>query len=166
MSASHLRGLRGQLDPVLTNLALGYKQADFIAEKIFPVVFTEKEGVRVPVFGKGSFVEYQTERAVGAASNVITLDSPSFMPVVLEEHDLAAGVDYREQAESMYDERAKATRRAVKGVQLRQEIETAALLQNKTLIRWQTSKPPAKRCVPAAVYARRCWWSVQACWRH
>ena len=56
MSASHLRGLRGQLDPVLTNLALGYKQADFIAEKIFPVVFTEKEGVRVPVFGKGSFV--------------------------------------------------------------------------------------------------------------
>ena len=79
MSASHLRGLRGQLDPVLTNLALGYKQADFIAEKIFPVVFTEKEGVRVPVFGKGSFVEYQTERAVGAASNVITLDSPSFM---------------------------------------------------------------------------------------
>lgn len=115
----------------MTNLALGYKQADFIAEKIFPVVFTEKEGVRVPVFGKGSFVEYQTERAVGAASNVITLDSPSFMPVVLEEHDLAAGVDYREQAESMYDERAKATRRAVKGVQLRQEIETAALLQNK-----------------------------------
>ena len=132
MSASHLRGMRGQLDPVLTNLALGYKQADFIAEKIFPVVFTEKEGVRVPVFGKGSFVEYQTERAVGAASNVITLDSPSFMPVVLEEHDLAAGVDYREQAESMYDERAKATCRAVKGVQLRQEIETAALLQNKS----------------------------------
>ena len=84
MSASHLRGLRGQLDPVLTKLALGYKQADFIAEKIFPEVFADKEGLRVPVFGKGSFVEYQTERAVGAASNVITLDSPNFMPVVLE----------------------------------------------------------------------------------
>lgn len=132
MSASHLRGLRGQYDPVLTNIALGYKQANFIAEKIFPQVFADKEGLRVPVFGKGSFVEYQTERAVGAASNVITLDSPSFMPVVLEEHDLAAGVDYREQAESMYDERAKATRRVVNGVQLRQEIETAALLQNKS----------------------------------
>ncbi|HFC8550130.1 TPA: hypothetical protein ACFRHD_000019 [Neisseria lactamica] len=132
MSASHLRGLRGRLDPVLTNLALGYKQADFIAEKIFPVVFTEKEGVRVPVFGKGSFVEYQTERAVGAASNVIASDTPDYLSVVLEEHDLSAGVDYREQAESMYDERAKATRRAVKGVMLRQEIEAATLLQSKS----------------------------------
>ena len=131
MSASHLRKLRGQIDPVLTNLALGYKQAEFIGEKIMPVVFTDREGVQVPKFGKGLFVEYATERAVGAASNVITLDSPSFLPIVLEEHDLAVGVDYREQAESMFDEQAKATRRATIGVQLRQEVETAALLQNR-----------------------------------
>lgn len=131
MSASHLRKLRGQIDPVLTNLALGYKQSEFIGEKIMPVVFTDREGVQVPKFGKGSFVEYATERAVGAASNVITLDRPSFLPIVLEEHDLAVGVDYREQAESMFDEQAKATRRATIGVQLRQEVETAALLQNR-----------------------------------
>lgn len=55
--SSHLRRLRGQVDPVLTNLAVGYKNAEFIAEKIFPQVFTDKEGVQVPVFGKGSFVE-------------------------------------------------------------------------------------------------------------
>lgn len=132
MSTSHLKKLRGQVDPVLTQLALGYKQADFIGERIMPVVFTDKEGVRIPLFGKGSFVEYDTERAVGAASNIITLDSPNYMPVVLEEHDLAAGVDYREQAESQYDERAKATRRVVRGIQLRQEIETAALVTAKS----------------------------------
>ena len=131
MSASHLRKLRGQIDPVLTNLALGYKQSEFVGERIMPVVFTDREGVQVPKFGKGSFVEYATERAVGAASNVITLDSPSFLPIVLEEHDLAVGVDYREQAESMFDEQAKATRRATIGVQLRQEVETATLLQNR-----------------------------------
>ena len=130
--STHLRKLRGQIDPVLTNLAVGYKNAEFIAEKIFPQVLTDAEGVQVPVFGKGSFVEYDTKRAVGAASNVITLDSPNFLPVVLEEHDLAAGVDYREQAESLFNEQAKATRRATKGVQLRQEIETAALLQAKS----------------------------------
>lgn len=131
MSASHLRKLRGQIDPVLTQIAVGYKQGEFIGEKIFPVVFTDREGVQVPKFGKGSVVEYSTERAVGAASNIITLDSPSYLPVVLEEHDLAAGVDYREEAESLFDEQAKATRRATLGVQLRQEIETATLLQNK-----------------------------------
>lgn len=132
MSASRLRKLRGQIDPVLTNLAFGYKQAEFIGEKIMPVVFTDAEGIQAPKFGKGSFVEYQTERAVGAASNVITMDVPSYLPVVLEEHDLAAGVDYREEAESLFDEQAKATRRATSGVQLRQEIETATLLQSKS----------------------------------
>ena len=131
MSAVHLKNLR-QVDQVLTHLALGYKQGDFVGERIMPVVFTEKEGVQVPVFGKGSFVEYDTERAVGAASNVITLDRPNKMSVVLEEHDLAAGVDYREQAESMYDEKAKATRRVTRGIQLRQELEIAALLQAKS----------------------------------
>lgn len=131
MSAAHLRKLRGQIDPVLTNLAVGYKQAEFVGEKIMPVVFTDKEGLQVPTFGKGSFVEYDTERAVGAASNVITLGVPNYLPVVLEEHDLAAGVDYREEAESLFDEQAKATRRVTSGVQLRQEIETATLLQSK-----------------------------------
>ena len=52
MSTSHLKNLRGQIDPVLTQLALGMKQAEFVAERIMPVVFTDKEGVRVPVFGK------------------------------------------------------------------------------------------------------------------
>ena len=52
--STHLKQLRGQIDPVLTNLALGYKQAEFIGERIMPVVFTDKEGLRVPVFGKGS----------------------------------------------------------------------------------------------------------------
>lgn len=131
--SSHLRKLRGQIDPVLTQIAVGYKQGEFISEKIMPVVYTDKEGVQVPKFGKGSVVEYATERAVGAASNIITLDTPSYLPVVLEEHDLAAGVDYREQAESLFDEQAKATRRATVGVQLRQEMEAATLLQSKTV---------------------------------
>ncbi len=131
MSAAHLRKLRGQIDPVLTQIAVGYKQGGLIGEKIMPVVWADREGIQVPKFGKGSFVEYSTERAVGAASNIITLDAPAYLPVVLEEHDLAAPADYREQAESLFDGQAKATRRATSGVQLRQEIETATLLQSK-----------------------------------
>lgn len=128
--SKYLAELR-ERDEVLTNLAVGYRQAGFVGEKIAPVVMTEKEGVKVPVFGKGSFVEYETERAVGAASNVITLDRGKTMPVVLEEHDLAAGVDYREQHESRHDEKAKATRRVTTGIQLKQELEIARLIQDK-----------------------------------
>lgn len=127
----HLKNMR-QVDPVLTQLAQGYRQSNFIGEQAFPVVYVDKEGVRVPMYGKGSFVEYQTERAPHAASNVITLDKASLLPVVLEEHDLAAGVDYREKNESMFDEKAKATRRVTSGIQLRQELDVARLLQDRT----------------------------------
>lgn len=130
--SKHLAALR-EKDEVLTHLAVGYRQAGFVGEQIAPVVYTEKEGIKVPVFGKGSFVEYETERAVGAASNVITLDRGKTMPVVLEEHDLAAGVDYREQHESRHDEKAKAARRVTAGIQLKQELEIARLIQDKSV---------------------------------
>ena len=130
--SKHLAALR-EKDPVLTNLAVGYKQGRFIGEQIAPTVYVDKEGIQVPVFGKGSFVEYETERAVGAESNVITLDRGTKLPVVLEEHDLAIGVDYREQAESQFDEHAKATRRVTGAIQLKQEIEIARLIQSKNV---------------------------------
>ena len=130
--SAHLKNLR-QVDPVLTQLAQGFRQAGLIAEKIMPVVPVDKEGVKVPVFGKGSVLSYETERAPGADSNVITLDQASYLPIVLDEHDLSAPVDYREKAESLFDEQAKATRRVTAGVQLRQEIETAALVQKSSV---------------------------------
>lgn len=128
----HLKNLR-QVDPVLTNLAQGYHQAGLIAESVMPMVPTDKEGVKVPIFGKGSVLSYETERAPGAESNVITIEKSGMLPIVLDEHDLAAPVDYREQAESLFDEQAKATRRVTAGVQLRQEIETAALVQRSSV---------------------------------
>lgn len=130
--SKYLAGLR-EHDEVLTRLAIGHKQAAFVGERIAPPVYVDKEGIKVPRYGKGSFVEYDTERVVGADSNVITLDSGGHLPVVLEEHDLAAGVDYRVQHESRFDEKAKATRRVTAGIQLKQELEIARLLQNKAV---------------------------------
>ena len=57
--SDYLKGKR-VVDPVLTSIARGYKNAAFIGERIFPVVLTDKEGVRVPTFGKTAFVEYDT----------------------------------------------------------------------------------------------------------
>ena len=130
--SAHLKNLR-QIDPVLTQLAIGYKQNEFIAETVMPVVGVDKEGNRVPVFGKGSFVSYETERAAGAESNIVTVDAASMMDVVLAEHDLAVPVDYREKAESMFDMRVKATYKATNGIKLHQEIQTAELVQNDSV---------------------------------
>lgn len=120
-------------DPILTTVARGYKNATLIHEQLFPVVGVDKEGLKVPVFGKGVFATYDTIRAVATKTNVLTREKTATMSLTLDEHDLAAAVDYREQHESMFNEQAKAMKRVVKGVQLSKERAAAALLLDKTL---------------------------------
>ncbi|EAV2732816.1 hypothetical protein A6548_003681 [Salmonella enterica subsp. enterica serovar Apapa] len=127
--SDYLKGKR-VVDPVLTSIARGYKNAAFVGENIFPIVPTDKEGVTVPTFGKSAFVEYDTERAVGANSNILVREKTGKLDLVLNEHDLAAPVDYREQAESMFNEEAKAIRRVTNGVNLRRELYAARLAQD------------------------------------
>ncbi|EKP2161643.1 hypothetical protein OFY85_004457 [Salmonella enterica] len=127
--SDYLKGKR-VVDPVLTSIARGYKNAAFIGERIFPIVETDKEGVTVPTFGKTAFVEFETQRAVGADSNVLVREKTGTLDLVLNEHDLAAPVDYREKAESMFNEESKAIRRVTNGVNLKRELYAARLAQD------------------------------------
>ncbi|WP_369436618.1 hypothetical protein [Serratia marcescens] len=127
--SDYLKGKR-VVDPVLTTVARGYKNAAFIGDQLFPVVQMEKEGAKVPTFGKGVFAVYDTKRAVGADSNIMIREKQDTMDILLDEHDLAAPVDYREQHESMFNEEAKAARRATNGIELRREIYAAEMAQN------------------------------------
>lgn len=88
--SDYLKGKR-VVDPVLTSIARGYKNAAFIGERIFPVVLTDKEGVRVPTFGKTAFVEYDTERAVGADSNVLVREKTGTLDWCWSERSGCAG---------------------------------------------------------------------------
>lgn len=121
------------VDPVLTTVARGYKNAAFIGEQLFPIVAVEKEGIKVPTFGNGVFAVYETKRAVGADSNVMIRENASSLDIVLDEHDLAAPVDHREQAESMFNEEAKAAKRATNGILLRRELYAAQMAQDSKI---------------------------------
>ncbi|EGA4953600.1 hypothetical protein H5V84_002504 [Salmonella enterica] len=132
MSSEYLKGKR-IADPILTSVARGYKNADFISSFIFPRIGVEKEGIKVPTFGKGVFATYETLRAMGAASNIAIREKTGVMGIVLDEHDLAFTVDYREQHESMFNEQAKAVKRARNGILLSQEVAAAAMAQNTSL---------------------------------
>lgn len=127
--SDYLKGKR-VVDPVLTSVARGYKNAAFIGDQLFPVVHMEKEGAKVPTFGKGVFAVYETKRAVGADSNIMIREKQDTMDILLDEHDLAAPVDYREQHESMFNEEAKAARRVTHGIELRREIYAAKMAQD------------------------------------
>ncbi|MDR2925944.1 MAG: hypothetical protein LBU76_08390 [Azoarcus sp.] len=118
------------VDPVLTEIARGYRNAAHIGEALFPVVPVDKEGVIVPLFGKEAFRLWDTERAIRAASNVMTPDDIHTLDVVLREHDLAYPVDYREQAEAMFDQESRAAIRVKDAIDLKREWGYAALAQN------------------------------------
>ena len=43
------------VDPVLTELAQGYYNGNMISEVLFPVAETQKEGGKIPTFGRVAF---------------------------------------------------------------------------------------------------------------
>ncbi|STB70535.1 hypothetical protein [Chromobacterium violaceum] len=118
------------VDPVLTNLARGYRNAAYIGENLFPLAPMEKEAGIIPLFGKEAFLLWETERAIRGKTNVMIADDPDTLDVVLREHDLAYPVDVREQAESMFNEEAKAAKRVKDAIDLRREVTAAYLAQN------------------------------------
>jgi len=118
------------VDPVLTNLAIGYTNAEFVAEVLFPTVSVDKEGGKIPKFGKEHFKIYRTLRAIRAKSNRIYSEAPNTIPYACDEHDLEEPIDYREKAESMFPIEAAATFRVTEGVQLGREKAAADLAQD------------------------------------
>ncbi len=118
------------VDPVLSALALGYSNAEFIGHHLLPFVEVEKEGGKIPKFGKDAFKIYKTERALRAASNQIVPDEPDDVTVVLTEHDLEFPIDYREDAEAAYPLQSYATYRVTEGIRIRHEKMVADLVQN------------------------------------
>lgn len=119
-----------QVDPVLTNLAMGYSNDELVADQVLPVVDLDKEAGKIPKFGKEAFRMHNTERALRAASNRIAPEDIGQADVVMDEHDLEYPIDYREDAEAAFDLEAHATYRATEGVLLRREKAVADMVQN------------------------------------
>lgn len=117
-------------DPVLTNLAIGYSNDQLVGDALMPFVLVDKEGGKIPVFGKEHFKLYATERALRAKSNRIAPEDIGTIDIALDEHDLEYPIDYREDAESAFPLQARATAVVTEGIRLRHEVMVATLAQN------------------------------------
>jgi hypothetical protein len=118
------------VDPVLTNLSVGYSNADLVGDVLFPFVPVDKEGGKIPKFGKEAFKIYNTERALRAKSNRINPEDIDSVTVSLDEHDLEYPIDYRESDEAAFPLEAHATHVVTEGIRLRHEKKVADLSQN------------------------------------
>lgn len=118
------------VDPVLTSLAIGYSNEQLVGDQLMPFVSLDKEGGKIPLFGKEHFKVYATERALRAKSNRINPEDIGSVDVAMDEHDLEYPIDYREDAESAFPLQSRATFVTTEGIRLRHEVMVADIVQN------------------------------------
>lgn len=120
-----------RINAYLSEIARGYGNNSFIADKLFPTIPSEKEKIDIFEFNKEAFQIYDTERAIRANSNVISPKGFNKHSATLKEHDLAYPIDYREEEEA---EKIKlqvhATNVVTQGLYLKHEKQCAELAQN------------------------------------
>jgi hypothetical protein len=79
------------IDPILTNVAQGYRNGDMVGYNLFPRVPVQVAGGQIIEFGKESFRLYNTRRAPGGATKRIESGYLG-KPYALENHALEATV--------------------------------------------------------------------------
>lgn len=114
------------VDPVLTELARGYTNAEFVAEGIFPRVDLDKETGKIPQFGMEAFKEHNTARALRGNTNILSVDARSTIDISMTEHDLGYPLDLREKAESTLDEQKVGLKIVQNIIAMRRELDAAA----------------------------------------
>lgn len=120
-----------RINAYLSEVARGYRNNAFVADVLFPTIYSEKEKIDIFEFNKEAFNIYDTERAIRANSNVISPQGFKKHTTTLTEHDLSYPIDYREEQEA---EKIKlqlhATNVVTNGLQLKHEKQCADLVQN------------------------------------
>lgn len=119
------------VDPVLTTLARGYTNNEFVGTKLFPRVSAVKEAGKIPQFGKEAFKLYNSKRAIRGMSNRISPGGrDANIEFVMDEQDLEYPIDYREKEEDIFDAEQNATTVVSGGLGLNLEYEAATIAQD------------------------------------
>ena len=120
-----------RINAYLSEVARGYGNNAFVAENLFPTIYSEKEKIDIFEFNKEAFNIYDTERAIRANSNVISPQGFKKYTTTLTEHDLSYPIDYRAEQEA---EKVKlqlhATNVVTEGLKLKLEKQCADLAQD------------------------------------
>lgn len=124
--------LQGEYDPILTEIAQGYKNQAFIGDELFPVVEVEKEFGKTPRFGLENLRIYDSIRAIKAQPKQTELEDFSFSEYRLEEHSLELPIDWRESEASKELVRLEsyAARVVMDSLLLEREYKISQLAQN------------------------------------
>jgi hypothetical protein len=76
------------VDPVLTNVSIGYQNAAYVADQLFPTLPVAKQSGKHFIYDKGRFRINDNLRGTGAASKEVTLSLTTGLPYFCEDHAL------------------------------------------------------------------------------
>lgn len=121
------------VDPVLTNVAHGYQNAERVGNFLFPRVASPKRGARIIKFGKEAFFKYAMRRAPGAKKQRVMFGYASD-PIALVQDALEAQVpiEWIDEAQGLpnIDQESRAVNNVMSSLTLGLECEQAALATN------------------------------------
>jgi len=132
---SYLDNLRLGQNPVLTNLAMGYSNAEFIADKIFPVIPTTAfPTLRVPEMNRDHLKIISDVRTLYGDAVEGKNGALTYADVSLREHTQKRRIDIQEQINaSVIDLRKTRTFALTEGMLLNIEKDVADIVQNNAL---------------------------------
>lgn len=125
------------IDPILTNIARGYQNSEFVGQKLFPVVPVRQRGGKVIQFGIEDFRIYNTGRAPGANTKRVNYGYEG-APYSLEQHALEGQVPFELMQEA----------NAVPGI----DLATVAIAKTQRIIALRTEKACADIARNASSY--------------
>ncbi len=117
------------VDPVLSNVSIGYKNEQYIAEQIFPVMPVKKQQGKYYVYDKAMWRQNNTRRAPGSGANTVEygLSTASFYA---EDHALKEKVPFEiiDQADAALKPEMDATENVTEMLMVDAEIALATLM--------------------------------------
>lgn len=134
---SRIRNLQVE-DKILTQIARGFHDAQFVAEMFLPTVRVDTLTGRIRTFDKSFFRTFTTLRAMRAKTNLAPVDEIGNISFLLNEHDIAVPMDYLELKVSTstavsYDIKARYARQTARIIERGIEVKSANLLQDPLL---------------------------------
>lgn len=129
------------IDQALTNISVGYKNTEFIAAEVLPVVPVAKESDKYFIFGKENFRLENDDRANGAPSNRTvswTVSTDGYNCKKKSLHDVITRDD-RANADAPLQPDITTTQRLTEKIQLRREHSVASYLFNTATFSGRTA---------------------------
>ena len=129
------------VDPVLTNVSIGYQNSAYVAELLYPTLPVSKQSGKHFIYDKGKFRVNDNLRGSGAASKEVTLNLTTGLPYFCEDHSLKQFVSDEDVdgAAPPMDPMVDATENVTEMHMVARENELAAALTSTSVLTQYTT---------------------------